>query len=55
MRVLRVLKGFRVLSVSKLLLMVFEGGLKMWLPWILRSREFVSGFLMIAKIKKGNL
>ena len=26
----------------------FLRGLKMWLPWILRSREFLSGFLMIA-------
>ena len=46
--VLRVLKGLRVLRVSKIFLLMVLRGLKMWLPWILRSREFVTGFLMIA-------
>ena len=31
------------------LLIVFER-VKMWLPWKLKSREFVSGFLMIAYV-----
>ena len=35
------------LRVSRSVIDGFEG-FKMWLPWILRSREFVAGFLMIA-------
>ena len=48
MRVFRLLKDLRVLSFCDMFLMVLEV-FKMWLPWIIWSHKFVSGFSKIAR------